>query len=88
MYRPADLKVADGIIYVADAALRSILLFDTAGVFQGEIKSADNGIYTAVSLDLSPNGILYVSSSETHSIYLFGLTANAGAGARSNGSGF
>lgn len=88
MYRPADLKVADGIIYVADVALRSVLMFDTAGVFQGEIKSADNGIYTAVSLDLSPNGILYVSSSETHSIYLFELTANPGAGAGSNGSGF
>ena len=88
MYRPTDLKVVDGIIYVADAALRSILLFDTAGVYQGEITSTDNGIYTAVSLELSSDGILYVSSSETHSICMFSLTANAGVGAGSGGSGF
>ena len=87
MYRPTDLKVVDGIIYVADAALRSIVMLDISGKYLDEIKSADNGIHTAVSLDISPEGILYVSSSETHSIHMFSLTANAGVGAGSGGSG-
>jgi DNA-binding beta-propeller fold protein YncE len=87
MYRPTDLKVVDGIIYVADAKSQSIVMLDTSGNSLGEITSADNGIHTAVSLDISPEGILYVSSSETHSIYMFNLTGNAGVGAGSGGSG-
>lgn len=87
MYRPTDIAVAGGIIYITDAALRSILLFDTSGNFLGEIQSVDNGINTAVSLALSSDGILYVSSSETHSIYMFALAAKPGAGGNT-GAGY
>ena len=80
MYRPTDLTVADGIIYVADAALKSVLLFDTSGNFLGEIQSVNGEINTAVSLVISSDGILYVSASEEHRVYMFALTAQAGVG--------
>jgi len=80
MYRPTDLTVADGILYVADAALKSVLLFDTAGNFLGEIQSVDGAINTAVSLVISSDGILYVAASEEHRVYMFALTAQAGVG--------
>jgi sugar lactone lactonase YvrE len=75
MFNPTDLAVADGILYVTDAALRSVLLFDTAGTFRGEIQSIDGDISTAVGLAISPDGIIYVSSSRTHSIKIFTITA-------------
>lgn len=84
MYRPTDIAVAGGIIYITDAALRTVLTFDTSGNFLGEIQSVDNGINTAVSLALSSDGILYVSSSENHSIYMFALAAKPGVGGTTN----
>jgi len=80
MYRPTDITVADGIIYIADAALKSVLLFDASGNFLGEIQGQNGAINTAVSLAVSPDGILYVSASEENSVYMFALTAQAGAG--------
>lgn len=80
MYRPTDITVAEGIIYITDAALKSVLLFDTAGTFLGQIQSLNGPITTAVSLVISADGILYVSASEEHRIYMFALTAQTGAG--------
>jgi hypothetical protein len=80
MYRPTDITVKDGIIYVADAALKSVLLFDTSGNFLGEIQNVNGAINTAVSLVISSDGILYVSASEEHRVYMFALTAQAGVG--------
>jgi hypothetical protein len=87
MYRPTDLAVVNGVIYVSDAALRTVLLFDISGSYLGEIQGTDNGINTAVSVAVSSAGILYVSSSETHSIYMFALTAKSGAGVSPGGPG-
>ena len=80
MYRPTDITVADGIVYIADAALKSVLLFDTSGNFLGEIQSVNGAINTAVSLVISSDGILYVAASEEHRVYMFALTAQAGVG--------
>lgn len=80
MYRPTDITVAEGIIYITDAALKSVLLFDTSGNFLGQIQGVNGPITTAVSLVISADGILYVSASEEHRIYMFALTAQTGAG--------
>lgn len=87
IFRPTDIAVSDGIVYVTDAATNAVVLFDEAGNLLGEIQSLEGKISTAVSLALSSDGMLYVSSSEDHSIYLFAITANAGAGNSSGGSG-
>lgn len=83
LYRPTDLLVAGNIIYVSDAALRSILLFDTAGNFLGEIQDEGGEIDTAVSMAMSSDGILYVSSNNTHRIYMFSITEKSAANANS-----
>ena len=75
MFRPTDLAVAGDIIYVSDAASQGVLLFDTLGVYLGEIKSISGELKTAVSLAISSDGTLYVSSNDTHSIKMFSITA-------------
>lgn len=74
MLRPTDITVSDGIVYVTDAALNSVLLFDEKGIFLKEIQDIAGGLRAAVSLALSADNILYVSSSETHSIRMFAIT--------------
>jgi len=75
IFRPTDIAVADGILYVTDAALQSVVLFDASGKYLGEIQSIAGEMRTAVSLAISADSILYVSSSETHSIQMFDLAA-------------
>lgn len=75
MSNPTDLAVAHGILYITDAARNSVLLFDTGGTFQGEIQSIDDDVSTAVGIVISPDGIMYVSSSRTRSIGMFAITA-------------
>jgi DNA-binding beta-propeller fold protein YncE len=75
MSNPTDLAVADGILYITDAARNAVLLFDTGGTFRGEIQSIDDDISTAVGLAISPDGIIYVSSIRTRSIGIFAITA-------------
>ncbi len=75
MFCPTDIAVYDGMIYVTDAATNSVLLFDGAGTLFGEIQSPEGRLNTAVSLTLSPDGLLYVSASETHSIHMFSITS-------------
>lgn len=87
IFRPTDIAVSDGMLYVTDAATNAVVLFDEAGTLFGEIQSLEGRISTAVALALSPDGMLYVSSSGNHSIYLFAITGNAGAGLISGGSG-
>ncbi|MBI5847466.1 MAG: NHL repeat-containing protein [Nitrospirae bacterium] len=74
MFRPTDIAVSDGILYVTDAVTNSVLLFDEAGALLGEIQSNAGDLQTAVSLAISSNGILYVSSSDTHRIHMFAMT--------------
>jgi DNA-binding beta-propeller fold protein YncE len=77
MFRPTDIAIADGILYITDAALQSVVLFDAAGTFLGEIQSIAGPMRTAVSLAMSSEGTLYVSSSETQSIQMFAITPAA-----------
>lgn len=74
MLRPTDITVSDGIVYVTDAALNRVLLFDEKGTLLKEIQDIAGGMRAAVSLALSADNILYVSSSETHSIRMFAIT--------------
>ncbi len=87
IFRPTDIAAADGILYVTDAATNAVVLIDETGTLLGEIQSLEGRINTAVSLAISPDGIIYVSSSDNHSIYLFAITGNSGAGVTSGGSG-
>lgn len=87
IFRPTDIAVSDGILYVTDAATNSVVLFDEAGNMLGDIQSLEGKISAAVSLALSSDGILYVSSNGDHSIYLFAIAGNAGAGLTPGGSG-
>lgn len=87
IFRPTDIAVSDGMLYVTDAATNAVVLFDEAGTLFGEIQSLEGKMNTAVSLALAPDGILYVSSSGNHSIYQFAITGSAGAGVISGGSG-
>jgi DNA-binding beta-propeller fold protein YncE len=80
MFRPTDITVADGKIFVSDASRKSVLVYDTTGVYLGEIKSNKGDIHTAVSVAYSSGGILYVSESETHSIQMFGFVVNEADG--------
>jgi hypothetical protein len=77
IFRPTDITVADGILYLTDAALQSVVLYDAAGTCLGEIQSTAGPLRTAVSLAMSPDGILYVSSNETHSIHMFAISPGA-----------
>ena len=74
LFRPTDIAATDGILYLTDAALQSVVLFDTAGTCLGEIQSTAGPLRTAVSLAMSSEGVLYVSSNETHSIEMFAIT--------------
>ncbi|MHC4604102.1 MAG: hypothetical protein ACYS6W_12315, partial [Planctomycetota bacterium] len=74
-FRPTDIAVADGNIYISDASRKSVVVYDTMRGYLGEITGRMN---TAVSLAHSSDGILYVSSSGTHSIQMFALK-NTGA---------
>ncbi|MBI5101430.1 MAG: NHL repeat-containing protein [Nitrospirae bacterium] len=88
LYRPTDIKVSGGIIYISDAALGSVQVLDMAGTFLGEIKSQDGRMNVAVSLAVSSDGIMYVSSSETHSVHMFALTEKSGVGGNPAGLGY
>jgi len=80
LFRPTDIAAADGILYLTDAALQSVVLFDTAGTCLGEIQSTAGPLRTAVSLAMSSDGLLYVSSNETHSIEMFAISAGQQGG--------
>jgi len=74
MARPTGIAVDRfGNIYVSDAARRSVLVYGGTGAYIGALVSATNDLNTAVSLALTRDDRLYVSSSETHSIVEIGL---------------
>jgi DNA-binding beta-propeller fold protein YncE len=77
IFRPTDIAAAGGILYITDAALQSVVLYDAAGTCLGEIQSTAGPLRTAVSVAMSPDGILYVSSNETHSVHMFAISPGA-----------
>ncbi len=74
MARPVDIAV-DGMgnIFVADAGKNAVLLYDKRGIFIGQITGPGDVINSAVSLAISRDNRLYVSSGGTHSILEIGL---------------
>lgn len=78
LIRPTDIAVGDGIIYVTDAALKTVAAYDSYGTYLGEIPGAQGAVNLPVSIGLSSDGIMYVSSSETHSVKVFGVSINTG----------
>ena len=73
MFRPTDIAIANGILYITDAALQSVVLFDVSGNLLGDIQSIAGPMRPAVSLAISSDGILYVSSSQTQGIQVFAI---------------
>lgn len=72
MFRPTDIAFANGILYITDAALQGVVYFDPAEKAR-EIQSIAGPMRPAVSLAISSDGILYVSSSQTQSIQVFAI---------------
>ncbi len=75
---PTDLSVAGGNIFISDAFYRTVLVYDSTGTYVGTVSNSGGEINTAVSLVVSPDGIMYVSSSETHSVQVFELDTESG----------
>jgi hypothetical protein len=74
MVRPVALAAdTQGNIYVADALRKAILIYDQMCAFIGEMVSDQDVLHAPVSLTLSRDSSLYVSSSETRSIVEVGL---------------
>lgn len=74
MVRPVALAVdTRGNIYVADTLRKAILVYDQLCTFIGELVSDQDDLHSPVSLTLSRDNSLYVSSSETRSIVEVGL---------------
>ena len=83
MVRPTGLAVdAFGNIFVSDASRKAVLVYGSEGVFVGTMTSPQGDLNTAVSVTLSRDGRLYVSSSETYSIVEVGLSGAVKAGSR------
>jgi sugar lactone lactonase YvrE len=69
MLRPVALTVDSfGNIYVADTYRKAILVYNRLLEFSGTLASSNNDLNEPVSLALSRDNNLYVSSSETRSI--------------------
>jgi len=80
MVRPVALAAdTQGNIYVADALRKNILVYNLQCKFIGELVSAQDDLHGPVSLALSRDNSLYVSSSETRSIVEIGLAGRLNA---------
>lgn len=80
MVRPVALAAdTRGNIFVADALRKNILVYDLQCKFIGELVSAQDDLHEPVSLTLSRDNSLYVSSSETRSIMEVGLAGRLNA---------
>lgn len=77
---PTDISVDGNNIYVSDAFHKAVLVYDLAGTYIGTVMSPGGEIDTAVSLTVSPDGIMYVSSSKTHSVQMFDIDTSSGVG--------
>jgi DNA-binding beta-propeller fold protein YncE len=85
MIRPTDLAVVNGNFYVSDASLNEVLVYDAQGIYLGALQSTTDEILAAVSVAASPDGRLYVSSSQTSSIHVFALNTKSAAGSSAVG---
>ncbi len=74
MVRPAGIT-ADrlGNIFIADASKKAVLVYNQLGQYTGQFVSSAGDLNTAVALAISPDGRVYISSSETHRVIELGL---------------
>ena len=74
MVRPAGIA-ADriGNIFIADASKKSVLVYNQLGKYTGQFVNSEGDLNTPVALTISPDGRIYVSSSETHRVIEIGL---------------
>ena len=84
MVRPTDIVASADGIFVTDAALKAVVVYDAGGSYVGKVQGVRNDLRTAVSLALSEEGMLYVASSETSTVELFAIN---GAGLDSGPAG-
>lgn len=77
MVRPSGIA-ADriGNIFIADASKKAVLVYNQLGQYTGQFVNSEGDIDTAVALTLSPDGRIYVSSSETHRVIEIGLAGS------------
>jgi len=81
MNKPADIAVDKlGNVYVADVSRKAVLVFDRVGAYTGAMTSVVDELRFPIGLAIAPNGNLFVSSSETHSILEIGLSGAVSAG--------
>jgi DNA-binding beta-propeller fold protein YncE len=75
---PTDISVHQDNIFISDATQKAVLVYDLTGTYVGTVTRPEGEINTAVSVAVSPEGVLYVSSSETHSIEMIRLGTRSG----------
>ena len=74
MKSPQDIVVdSAGYILIPEALTQSILVYDNSGNYIGEISSASESMYIPGSIVLAADKRLYVSSTMTSSVLVFGL---------------
>lgn len=76
----SDIAVSGAYIFITDAGLNSVLVYEQGVGCLGEIKALSDDLRLPVSLAFSA-GKLYVSSSVTNSIHVFAVASPAGSGA-------
>lgn len=68
--RPTDLAVSGGMLFVSDAALKTVAAFDMQGTYAGDFPGQ---VDLPVSVAVSSDGLVYVSSNLTHSIKVYAI---------------
>jgi hypothetical protein len=79
---PWDVELHNGHLYVSDVGRNKVVVYSTAGQYQGEFGSAGNGpgqFRAPSGLDVGSDGKLYVADSSNFRVQVFSL-----AGSQSN----
>ncbi len=85
MVRPSGIAADKiGNIFIADASKKAVLVYNQLGQYTGQFVSAAGDLNTAVALTISPDGRIYVSSSETHRVIEIGLAGTINSEAKAS----
>ncbi len=85
MARPSGIAADKiGNIFIADASKKAVLVYNQLGQYTGQFVSAAGDLNTAVALTISPDGRIYVSSSETHRVIEIGLAGTINSEAKAS----
>ena len=85
MVRPSAIA-ADriGNIFIADASKKAVLAYNQLGKYTGQFVNSEGDLNTAVALTISPDGRIFVSSSETHHVIEIGLAGTVYSGTKAS----